>query len=729
MAIRVDKDGKAVVMSEPFATTQFSIAGTKLAFKALSDSIYSSKIRAIIRELSTNAYDSHVAAGKKDIPYDVHLPSVFSPYFYVRDYGVSLTPEEVHGLYTTYFQSGGGKLESNDFVGCFGIGSKSPFCYTDSFTVTTYLDGVQRDFTAYIGDDGIPAIAEISTGETVEPNGLRVYLPVKAYDIYEFNDAAKDLYQYFSLLPNIVNSNSYNYKIERVNYSRKGTGWKLRTDGGESRAIIGNIYYDIESDRISGVSSEDELLLGKAFDIHFNIGDLNVTLSRESLEYDKLTIEHLKKRVSVIRKDIAQLINNDIQNASSLWEARKLIYSMRNDYKNPLHTLASVADLKSVDWHGVKLDTLVIQCSELLGTKVQTFSRGNDRWDKHSNSFVISAKQREAKDIVPTQSVGIYEADLSTAMYSRCLKAIRDNRHKQIYLLEFENEVARKSTFETLGLSEGDIQKCSILPQPEAVGRSGPGARKAKVFEFKDANVAGGYSFNTQYDHWDTTEITVAKGGIYVEMLRYSVIQEKSFRTMKAHEFASFVNYIRKLGYSDRIFGLRRTVVKKFRESGDWISVWDFARKIVNDEIVKHKLSQFLAASNELAKIRYTEDYEKLIGVSSCEHKFLHSFLEISKLVTKKTRTIFDTVSPLAKQVGITIPKDTVISLSKLERDFEKRYPIVPMVFNLMSKAYGGYTDYRGLANYLDLVDKSDRPSIIESSPNEPSFLEELALC
>lgn len=53
----------------------FTIKSTGKAFEVLSSKLYKDKIRAIVRELSCNAYDSHVAAGCPDRPFDVHLPS------------------------------------------------------------------------------------------------------------------------------------------------------------------------------------------------------------------------------------------------------------------------------------------------------------------------------------------------------------------------------------------------------------------------------------------------------------------------------------------------------------------------------------------------------------------------------------------------------------------------------------------------------------------------------
>src|SRR5690242_6346040 len=112
-----------VRMSADIEPSNFRIKASKKAFEILSNGLYSHKIKAVVRELSTNAADSHAAAGKGDVPFKVHLPNNLEPYFYVKDEGVGLSPEQVNTIYTTYFESD--KIESNDFTGCLGLGSKS----------------------------------------------------------------------------------------------------------------------------------------------------------------------------------------------------------------------------------------------------------------------------------------------------------------------------------------------------------------------------------------------------------------------------------------------------------------------------------------------------------------------------------------------------------------------------------------------------------------------------
>src|SRR5438309_316787 len=105
--------------------TSYRIKQDPRAFKILSAHIYSNKILAIIRELSSNAYDAHVAAGTAHLPFNVHLPNALEPHFSIRDFGTGLDRDSILHIYTTYFEST--KTDTNEQIGCLGLGSKTPF--------------------------------------------------------------------------------------------------------------------------------------------------------------------------------------------------------------------------------------------------------------------------------------------------------------------------------------------------------------------------------------------------------------------------------------------------------------------------------------------------------------------------------------------------------------------------------------------------------------------------
>ena len=180
---------------------QFQMKASAKAFAILSSGLYSNKIRAVLRELSCNAYDSQVQAGTADIPFEVKLPDYDDRTVFVRDYGTGLTEESIYSVYTTYFEST--KTDSNDYVGALGLGSKSPFCLTDSFTVESFVDGKHLTFVAFIDKTGMPSISKVSEAETSEPNGLKVSFETKDAS-YKWEDEAKDLFRWFPVTPRVI---------------------------------------------------------------------------------------------------------------------------------------------------------------------------------------------------------------------------------------------------------------------------------------------------------------------------------------------------------------------------------------------------------------------------------------------------------------------------------------------------------------------------------------------
>src|ERR1041385_7824447 len=83
-------------------STKFRIKSSAKAFQILSSSLYPDPVKAIIRELGTNAADSHIAAGKREVPFSVQLPSTLAPEFVIRDFGTGISPDRVMTVYRTY---------------------------------------------------------------------------------------------------------------------------------------------------------------------------------------------------------------------------------------------------------------------------------------------------------------------------------------------------------------------------------------------------------------------------------------------------------------------------------------------------------------------------------------------------------------------------------------------------------------------------------------------------
>jgi hypothetical protein len=305
---------------------EFRIKSSNRAFQILSSGLYANKVRAIIRELSCNAYDSHVAAGKGTMPFDVHLPSVLAPYFAVRDYGTGLSHEQVTNIYTTYFEST--KTGSNDFVGALGLGSKSPFSYTDNFTVTAIRDSRKGIYTAFINEAGVPSIALMFEETTSEPAGVEVRFAVNdRADFAKFAREAQYVYRSFTLLPVVTGNADFNF--ERPAYIDQNIipgvhCYQYHKAG--SVSVMGNIAYPIEIPQADTSLGDLRNLLGCGLEIHFAIGELDFQASREGLSYIPSTVDAIKRKLTVLVSKLAEEVNA----IPELWDRAVYLHKKRD---------------------------------------------------------------------------------------------------------------------------------------------------------------------------------------------------------------------------------------------------------------------------------------------------------------------------------------------------------------------------------------------------------------
>lgn len=262
----------------------FAIKKSPMAFKILSSSLYSDKIESVLRELGCNAADAHKMNGKGHVPFDVKLPSAIDPEFFIQDFGPGLSKDAVYDLYTTYFASS--KTDDDNQTGGFGLGSKSPFAYTDNFSITSCHDGVQRSFTAFIGEGGEPTVMEVDCRpvSTGWPTGVRVSMAVKPEDFSEFKRKAAIIFGWFDTVPNGVG------KIEQ-----KGEWFgqvfvpNVLTSAKSLAVLMGNVVYPVQESELGVLSVEQraalEVLMHLGTVIKVPVGSLMPTASRESLDY------------------------------------------------------------------------------------------------------------------------------------------------------------------------------------------------------------------------------------------------------------------------------------------------------------------------------------------------------------------------------------------------------------------------------------------------------------
>lgn len=299
-----------------FHVTDFNVGDIAFIVDMFADKVYSHKERAVIRELSCNAYDSHIMARTTDVPFKIHLPTLLEPFFSVRDFGTGLSDGEVRSIFAGIGIST--KRNSNEMVGCFGIGSLSPYALADNFTVTSYYNHVKRIYSCYRDEQRKPVVAMLSESETDEPNGLEVNVSVDTTRIRQFEKEAEYVFKFWEgIMPEINNNNIVKNCAEHNNqYILKTDNFGIIPEWGNMVAVMGNIAYNIPSS-LSKFNCSGYL--------RFEIGELDFDTARENLSLTEKTKQVLENRYSEVKNSVNTIIIDRIKSLPTDFEKAKFI--------------------------------------------------------------------------------------------------------------------------------------------------------------------------------------------------------------------------------------------------------------------------------------------------------------------------------------------------------------------------------------------------------------------
>jgi len=528
-------DKKDVQVSGSFQTQQFSIVASAKAFDILTSKIYTNKVKAVIRELSTNAWDSHQDAGNPD-SFDVHLPTSLEPWFSVRDYGTGISHEQMMTLYTEFFRST--RTVSNDFCGALGIGRMSPLCMADSFVVTSWFNGEKRVYSAYKDENDCPQFAKLTEENSDDPNGVEVSVAVSTDQIYEFTEEAVNVYKFFDNIPNINirevadrASSAFDHFNIRTNDFATSTKW------GSINCVMGNVGYSVSYKDIQHPFNDMEL------NLYFNIGELSFTPGRESLSFDKKTKEAVITKLDLLKEKVKEVVQQQINDCKNYYEAKCLYDSINRKFKDDCtyngETLKFAPEFKNA-----------AKCYYTEGysttTKNMDVTHGyyDDKTEYYWNKKGYTGRIRQ---------------HLKSFNY-------RDNR--RVILVEAEH-------LADIGIDSSYVKDLEDLPKVE-YSYSGVTVNKCKIYTWngKDNN------YNPS-KNWNEAEIDLNDGEerVYVEINRYKVTGHKYF-VNDAYQIKHTLNSVNQYIGDVKVYGVKsvQTKTKGFK-NGNWIRLEDYLKR------------------------------------------------------------------------------------------------------------------------------------------------------
>jgi len=294
-----------------------------------------------------------VAAGNAD-PFIVHLPTDAQPWFAVEDHGVGLSEDDVLNIYTRYFAST--KTTSNDFVGQLGLGSKSPFSYTNQFTVVSSHAGIKTTYEMSIDGSGTPRAAKLFSGPC-QGSGITVSFAVTR-DYHRWHDKAMEVLQWFEQKPIITDGTAQFDPVQTQKPIYQGAGWRIWNksfwNGSTVQILMGGVLYPLDRYSIPDLDHRISYLCDFPIVIDMPIGDCDVAASREGLSYDPRTTTNILARLTAVRDDIVAMISSAIADAPTLWDAHNQWHV--NFTGSAGFNMRRVFDDVQLEWQGNNID-------------------------------------------------------------------------------------------------------------------------------------------------------------------------------------------------------------------------------------------------------------------------------------------------------------------------------------------------------------------------------------
>lgn len=636
--------------SEELETNEFKLKASAKAFNILSSQIYTNKIRAIIRELSCNALDAHIAANKRHKKFDVWLPNNLNPTFKIRDYGTGISPEDIRTVYTTFFEST--KTSSNEFIGALGLGSKSPFNYTDNFQVTSYYKGKKYSYAAFVNEAGIPECPLVSVVDTDEEDGLEVSFAVQAKDFPNFIAEAEFVFFWFKeedrpnvygqtlTIPNfetLVVGNDFEIDGKKITW--KGINippWNTLNNSSSFDAfkgtniVMGNVPYKLNVASFTHLKESHRKILNLDLYIEVPIGSVEIHPSRESLSLNKPTTIFLNKIFDEIEKYIIKILENELlDNCATYWDA--CIYYTEKLGSNQNFINFSHAFLK---YKGRPIQTALSHPSRYY-SEFYLYRRFVDY------SGNIFANKSHISKVVPSKSLAFVLCPANFSSEPYVLRKIstwcrfNDKGFTQVVLLPDD------AFIKAYEVSEKYVFSYDSLPKPvvnKTATKSSSGKKKNQVY-LATCDVS-----NIDFCHLKEVDFDTIEDSVYilVKHKKPYIRGEIPIWSLESvvHNF-NCLNIDKKI---DRIYGLTESQIKIVEKLPNWKHVYTYIEEALNEVVNNDPLFSEFIKNSELASI---EDMSILSQVERSNDYFRYILQNlpkdhpISKLVLERRQKYY----------------------------------------------------------------------------------------
>lgn len=291
-------ESNSVLIGQIGKTTSYRVSDDPMLMSMLSTGFYQNPMKTMTQEILFNAWDAHHMGNCTDIPIEIHLNPTTG--LVIRDFGPGIPEDMMDEIYCVYGAST--KRKDSRQTGGFGLGSKSPYSYTDSFTVISMNQGKKSVYLMVRVSEktGKPAMTKIMESPT-EETGLMVTIPLKsAYDLIKIKQNIHTILAYSGIRAVLTEESVDTPVMFNSQVLEPGDVVFVQTNSSHNphpiQGIYGGVKYTIESfdefatdyDFLKQFTENHQILIG------FSPNSLTPLPNREGLNMNAPTKEAVK---------------------------------------------------------------------------------------------------------------------------------------------------------------------------------------------------------------------------------------------------------------------------------------------------------------------------------------------------------------------------------------------------------------------------------------------------
>ena len=627
-----------------------AVGSTAMILDLFADKIYSHKELAVVRELSCNAHDSHVIAGTTDIPFLVHIPTALEPWFSIRDFGTGLPDEDIANIYGAIGIST--KRQSNDVIGCFGVGSLAPYSMADSFVVKSYYNGTVSTYQCMRDDSRNPVVIPLGSAPTDEHNGLEVKVTV-ADRIEDFKEGAIKTFKFWSGTTPQINDTEVMSKIaeQKESYVFESEDFGLTSSWGQMIAVMGNIAYEIPTALDSWTTDGY---------MKFDLGELEFDTSRERLDVSDKNRKAIKAKQDAIKGKIKKIASTKVDSLPTPFDKWKMSNSMR---------FGQTSRLLGTDWFNKY--------------RLPSIEKGENKifqWTKRYNVWPTSDKVDCLHYTNNSKQAMRFFLD-KPRMTGRIKDAMRDlSNGSMFYVFDSVKQA------ESVGLPKELLEDLEVLPK--VVRSTSQGRVKGTASKYKTFKMSRGSSYHEK-DNWTETDLDLDAVDeiVYIPISRWKSDDDLP----SVGEIFNTLQSLKDMGVDvPVVYGLKKSFLKtKAFKNNNFVSYLDWLKPILEPMLP----SEYDSTNND--------KYSLLMSIYKyVEHDTeLQSILDAVKHQGKSRSLIrmwnrsFDVKAPSKESNAIKAKVDA----------YKEKYPMLSFVSWCPTKRSPAFAD---LAKYLGLTIK-----------------------